>query len=390
MPTALDELRACRLVPDGLLAELARDPQLATASRPVLAAELRRRGWLTGYQARIVACGRLDRLRVGPYLLVDRLGEGGMGRVYKAWDGRLGRFVALKVIRPQFLAHPLAAGRFLREMQAVARLDHPNLVRALDADLAAGSAYLALEFVEGSDLQRVVAVHGPLAPGRAAQVVRQAALGLGHAHAAGIVHRDLKPSNLLVTPEGTVKVTDFGLARFIEAEVTLTETGLALGTPDYMSPEQANDSKRVDHRSDLYSLGCTLYFLLMGSVPFPEESPAAKLAAHQSAEPVPVESIRGDVPPELRSILRRLLAKDPGQRFASAAELAATLGTLHFPDESLTSSASEVSVEAPTVAAASIAYRHRSVPTAGAVWWLVGAVAVGAAVAGWVVAAWWR
>jgi serine/threonine protein kinase len=225
--------------------------------------------------------------QVGPYRLLEPLGAGGMGTVYRALHTHLGKVVALKLLRSSWRDVPEAVGRFRREMRAAGRLRHPNLVEAYDAG-AEGVPYLAMELVAGLDVARLLQGHpgGRLAVADACEVVRQAAAGLQHAFENGLVHRDLKPSNLLLTPDGTVKVLDLGLALPRSAtpgQADLTGAGQFLGTPDYMAPEQLLDPHTVDVRADLYSLGATLYHLLAGRPPFDgpgQRDPAGKRRAH--------------------------------------------------------------------------------------------------------------
>jgi serine/threonine protein kinase len=295
-----------------------------------LAEALVQRGWLTAWQVNRVYRGRGSSLRVGPYLLEERLGCGAMGDVFKASHTAMRRPVALKLLRADRVAQGGGAERFFREARAVARLDHPNVVHAYDAGCAGGRYYLAMEYVGGADLKRVVEAEGPLEPARACDLVRQSALGLQHAFEQGVVHRDVKPANLLLSARGVVKVLDLGLARlkYPEGEgagQTLTATGHALGTADYVAPEQLRDSRSVDTRADLYGLGCTLYFLLGGRVPFPGGSLLSKLLRHLREEPQPLESVRPDVPAALAGVVRELMAKDPAHRFQTPAELAAAL-----------------------------------------------------------------
>src|SRR5262249_21557893 len=214
---------------------------------------------------------------------------------------------------------------------------HPNVAIAHDADQEGDTHFFVMEYIEGEDLSRLVKRSGALPVGRACDYIRQAALGLQHAHERGLVHRDIKPSNLMLTkaqglqPLGLVKVLDLGLALLSlpgEEGDALTREGSVMGTPDFMAPEQASDSHGVDIRSDLYSLGCTLYFLLTARVPFPGGSPLDKLVRHVSEEPAPVQSLRGDLPPELAAIVGRLMAKSPADRFQSPIELANALA--HF------------------------------------------------------------
>ncbi len=303
-----------------------------------LAGELVRRGWLTPYQVNQLFQGRAAQLVLGPFLLLERLGEGGMGQVFKARHRKLGRLVALKVIRKERLSHPDAVRRFRREIQAAAQLSHPNIVLALDADEHEGTHFFAMEYVQGTDLAKHVKQVGPLPVAQAWEYVRQTALGLQHAFERGLVHRDIKPHNLLLMPQtGTVKVLDMGLARLRsespdEASCTaLTAEGTMMGTPDYVAPEQAMDARSADIRADLYSLGCTFYFLLTGRVPFPGGSLMEKLFRHQNEQPRPVRDYRPDVPPPVAAVVHRLLAKRPADRFQTPAELIAALAAALVP-----------------------------------------------------------
>ena len=210
------------------------------------------------------------------YRIVGPLGQGGMGIVYKAEHKVMGRTVALKVINRELTADPKAVERFRREVKAAAQLNHPNIVTAHDAEEAGGLHFLVMEYVDGQSLDKFVARRGPLPITLACQFVRQTALGLNHAHQQGLVHRDIKPQNLMVTRKGQIKILDFGLARLLEQTRTrphITAPNLVVGTPDYISPEQARDSSTIDVRADLYSLGCTFYYLLTARVPFPGDSP---------------------------------------------------------------------------------------------------------------------
>jgi hypothetical protein len=269
--------------------------------------------------------------RLGQYLLLEKLGQGGMGAVYKALHTRLKRPVALKVLPDDRPHDAQALSRFLREMEAVGKLDHPHIIRATDAGDVDGRHFLVMEFAEGADLGRVVRRCGPLAVADACELARQASLGLQCAHAHGLVHRDVKPSNLLLTAAGQVKVLDLGLARLYEEPPPadrITDSGQIMGTADYMAPEQAFDSHRVDGRADTYSLGCTLYKLLSGQAPFagPEyDSRMKKLLAHAQA-PVPdIRAARPDLPEGVAAVLDRMLAKAPADRFATPAEVAEAL-----------------------------------------------------------------
>ncbi|MCS6852307.1 MAG: protein kinase [Gemmataceae bacterium] len=335
---------------DGVqLEELTRTLQARFPDPQELAVELIRRGWITSYQVEQIIQGKGTDLVLGQYVLLDKLGEGGMGQVFKARHRIMNRVVALKVIRSECLQNPTSIRRFQREIQAVAKLAHPNVVLAYDADQVGNTHFLVMEYVEGLDLARFVERRGPLPVGLACEFIRQAACGLEHAHEHGLIHRDIKPSNLLVThqPASTlraagglgpvpsrwlVKILDLGLARLRsdlsdhdEGLTALTQQGGVVGTPDYMAPEQARDSRTVDIRADLYSLGGTLHYLLTGRVPFPGGTVGEKLYRHWCEEPTPVESLRPEVPPEISAIVRRLLAKKPEERYSRPVELAAAL-----------------------------------------------------------------
>jgi WD40 repeat protein len=262
------------------------------------------------------------------YRVLELVGFGGMGAVFKAEHKLMERVVALKVIRKGLTDRPAAVERFRLEVKAAARLLHPNIVTAHDAEQAGGVHFLVMEFAEGTSLDRVLRDGGPVSLAWACRWARQAALGLQHAHERGMVHRDLKPANLLLTPDGQIKILDFGLARFAserEGGGPLTQDGAVVGTPDYMAPEQALNSRQADIRADLYSLGCTLYHLLAGRPPFPEGSALHKLMAHQNQTPPPLTRLRSDVPAGLERVVERLLAKDPGRRYQTPAEVADAL-----------------------------------------------------------------
>jgi serine/threonine-protein kinase len=268
------------------------------------------------------------------YQVLDRIGEGGMGVVYRAEHRVMGRVVALKVLNAGVTANPVAIDRFHREVRLASRLNHPHIVTAYDADEAGGLHFLVMEFVEGMSLDQVVRVRGPLPVATACECARQAALGLQHAHDKGMIHRDVKPHNLMLTRTGQVKILDFGLARVAHTDgldplsVTaqaLTQPQTLLGTPDFLSPEQARSAVALDARSDLYSLGCTLYYLLTGAPPYGGVGAYAKMIAHVK-DPIPdLLAARPDAPSALGALVRKLLAKDPAHRFATATEVAAGL-----------------------------------------------------------------
>jgi WD40 repeat protein/tRNA A-37 threonylcarbamoyl transferase component Bud32 len=276
-----------------------------------------------------------ESLRSHPrYCILEALGTGGMGAVYKAEHRVMNRVVALKAIRSELLRDPQAIERFQREAQAAARLCHPNIVLAHDAEQVGGLHILVMEFVQGQSLAEVVRREGPLLVARACALVRQAALGLQHAHERGMAHRDIKPHNLMLTPDGVVKILDFGLARFVSesgSEAALTQSGTLMGTADYIAPEQTLDARQADIRADIYSLGCTLYFLLTGQPPFPGGSLGQKLLRHQQAEPITVQQLRAGVPGELARVLGKMLAKRPQDRYQTPAEVAEALAPFLAP-----------------------------------------------------------
>lgn len=269
--------------------------------------------------------------RLGQYELLEPIGHGGMGSVFKALHTRLKRQVAIKLLPAERTRDPRAVSRFFREMEAVGRLDHPNLVRAHDAGEVDGQHFLVMELVDGVNLSQVVRRTGPLGIADACEVTRQAALGLQHAHEHGLVHRDIKPSNLMLTAGGQIKVLDLGLARLVsdpEGPGEMTDTGQVMGTGDFMAPEQGQDVRQADARSDIYSLGCTLYYLLAGRAPFssPEHNTLMrKIMAHVHEPVSPIVHLRPDVPRELAGVLDRMLDKEPAKRFQTAAEVASAL-----------------------------------------------------------------
>lgn len=291
---------------------------------PALADRLVEEKILTEYQAGRLLRNKPNGLAVGRYVILDRIGSGSMGRVYKAHHLLMGRVVALKIIAPEIASNERVVARFQREMRVVGKLDHPNVVRAYDADQIGNVLFIVMEYVPGDSLGTRLRTKGLLSPAEAADYGAQAAFGLAHAHEQGIVHRDVKPSNLLLTRDRKLKVLDLGLAALMEGDqqaTFATADGIAVGTVDYMSPEQARGME-VDGRSDQFSLGCALYHLLTGRVPFPADSPIERLGLRLSGKPVPILDVRADVPGGLVRVLEKLLATRPEDRFRSATEAA--------------------------------------------------------------------
>jgi len=324
----------------------------------VIARDMVARSLITKFQAEMLLAGRTGGFQLGQYRILDQLGQGGMGRVFKAIHQTMHRVVALKVVTSQLVKTEQGRQLFMREVRAAARLMHPNIVTAYDANQIGDRHFMVMEFVDGPNLEQLVGEKGPLPVGQACDFIRQAAIGLQFALENHMVHRDIKPANLLVQRAGgsardsqcVVKILDFGLARLhqrnpddeLGSNTILTKENLVMGTPDYLSPEQARDLHKVDIRSDLYSLGCTFYFLLTGQVPFPGGSTLEKLVRHGTEEAKPVLSLRPEIPPPVAAIVYRLMAKQPAERFQTPAELAAALvpfavsspGTWSDPDPS--------------------------------------------------------
>jgi hypothetical protein len=262
------------------------------------------------------------------YRILRKLGEGGMGAVYQAEHRMMERVVAIKVISSSLVDSPAAIERFEREVRAAAKLEHPNIVRAYDADQAGGAMLLAMEFVKGRTLAEVVAAKGPLPIAYACQCVRQAALGLQHAADHQMVHRDIKPQNLMLTEKGVVKILDFGLAKLVSERLSragLTGKDMVMGTPEYMAPEQARDTASADVRADVYALGCTLFYLLTGRPPFTGGTALEIVTKQVIDAPPSVTELRPEVPAELEVLIGRMLAKDPAGRPQTPREVAEAL-----------------------------------------------------------------
>ena len=286
-------------------------------------------GKITEWQYNKLKTGKYRGFFLGKYRLRSHLGSGGMSSVYLADHTVMNRQVAIKVLPKNRIADKSYLERFYLEAQAVARLDHPNIVRAFDVDADGDTHYLVMEFVPGADLSKVVMQSERyLHFGDAADYIAQAANGLQHAHDAGLIHRDVKPANLLVASDGTVKLLDLGLALFAsQEEGSLTEKHdeKVLGTADYLAPEQAISSHNVDSRADVYGLGCTLYYALVGQAPFAEGTLAQRIAAHQSVAAKSVREARPDCPEELANICLKMMAKSPDDRFQRIGDVAIEL-----------------------------------------------------------------
>jgi eukaryotic-like serine/threonine-protein kinase len=329
----LDLVRRSGLVEkDQLNAVLAELSQHAGGTPPAdaefVSKKLVESGLLTRWQCDNLLEGRHKGFFLGKYKLLDHLGTGGMSSVYLAEHVLMQKRRAIKVLPKNRVEDSSYLARFHREAQAAASLDHPNIVRAYDVDNDGNIHYLVMEYVEGRDLQQIVKGEGPLDYLSAADFIRQAAEGLAHAHKAGLIHRDVKPANLLVDQKKVVKVLDLGLARFTgdeHASLTVAYDENVLGTADYLAPEQALDSHGVDGRADIYSLGCTLYFLLTGHPPFPDGTLPQRLMMHQKQPPPSILNDRADAPHELIDICMKMMAKKRDQRYQSMNEVSKEL-----------------------------------------------------------------
>lgn len=298
------------------------EPRLPHSSRTdeQLADKLVEMGRLNPWQAKQLLDGR-TKFNLGPYWIVDSLGRGGMGQVFKGEHGVLGRVVAIKVL-PRSKSTPEAIANFTREIRAQAKLDHENLVRALDAGEDGNVYYLVTEYVPGTDLRKLVRRHGKLAMQAAASVVSQTAAGLQHAHEQGLIHRDVKPGNVLVTPDGHAKLSDLGLAGPLMGDAENDPRfGKIVGTADYLSPDHIKAPWDPTPAWDIYSLGCTLYYGVTGKVPFPGGSTADKARAHCELRPLDPRRLNAELDAEFVEVLADMMAKDPAERIRTAAEV---------------------------------------------------------------------
>ncbi len=294
-----------------------------------LAATLLRNQLITEYQAKQMLAGKYKGFYLARYKILELLGAGGMGRVYLSEQISMERLVAIKLISlpKSKKRQEQALARFKREARAVATLRHPNIIQAFDFAEEHGMPYIVMEYIEGMDTAKFVQKFGPIPWQQAAEYGRQAAEGLEHAHVAGLVHRDIKPGNLLIDSSGHVKILDLGLVSAFDekSDDSLTVDQDQLGTVDYIAPEQALDSKSVDARADIYSLGATLYSIMTGRIMYPDKTTTQKLLLHQTTDPEPITKFVKGIPPELALVIGKMLAKKPEQRYQSAKEVAQAL-----------------------------------------------------------------
>lgn len=292
-------------------------------SEEAIAEQLTKSDVISEYQAEQLKAGR-TKFTLGPYVITDWLGQGGMGQVFKARHEMMGREVAIKVL-PQDKSTPDAIASFTREIRTQAQLDHPRLVRAFDAGQDGKVYFLVTEYVSGTDLRRLVRIDGRLNMVQAASIISQVALGLDHAHEQGLIHRDIKPGNILVTPDGTAKLSDLGLAGFLHEGDRDPRAGKIVGTADYLSPEQIRDPSSVAPHSDIYSLGCTLYYAITAKVPFPGGRTRDKVRRHLDEMPWHPRRLNPEISEEFVDVIADMMEKDSRRRVQSAAEVARRL-----------------------------------------------------------------
>jgi serine/threonine protein kinase len=279
---------------------------------------------LTRYQADQILTGRTKFTLGSYYVITDSIGTGGMGQVFKATHQMIGRECAIKVL-PKSKSTPEAIASFAKEIRTLGVLDHPNLVRAFDAGVDVSTHYLVTEFVPGTDLRRLVRSQGALNMQQASSIIRQTSLALQYAHERGLIHRDVKPGNILVTPEGLAKLSDLGLAGFLHEAESDPRAGKVVGTADYLAPEQIRNPMDVTGVSDIYSLGCTLYYAVTGKVPFPGGTAGSKARRHLEATPYHPRTFNEEISDEFVDVIADMMEKDPAARIQSAAEVAARL-----------------------------------------------------------------
>lgn len=317
---------------------------------------------ITEWQAEKLLQAKFRGFFLGPYRLLQRVARGGMSTIYSARHMETGEVHALKVLPLTRLNNPSYLARFQREAAVTQRLQHPNIVRVFGVYSVTDGKdpvhFMAMELLEGQDLAEIVQSEGPLPFRQAAELIRQAAQGLDHAHSAGLVHRDVKPANLFLTTQQTLRILDLGLAQDFDSEENLTRefNERVIGTADYLAPEQAADSHTVDGRADIYGLGCSLYFLLTGQPPFTEGTLVQRLVAHRTKEPQPVSSFRSDIPAGLITILHDMMMKDPDLRISSAAEVVRRLNDFlkDFADDQPDIDATDLNSDLPVISDAEI------------------------------------
>jgi hypothetical protein len=323
----LELVRRSGICPPATLAESLTEGADLPEDPSKTAAVLVSKGLLTRFQARLLLAGKYRGFRIGPYVIQEQIGQGGMGAVYLARHETLHRKVAIKVLSAAQGSSPLAVERFLREARAAAALDHPNIVRLYDVGRHDEAHYLVMEYVEGQTLDRLLYNTGPIACGRAVEYITQAAAGLQHAFEKGFIHRDIKPGNLMLSKDGTIKLLDMGLARSFEQSDKLTEVldqGAVVGTADFISPEQAMNNPDLDIRADIYSLGATFFMLVTGRPPF-DGNTTQKLMQHQMKEAPTLTSLDRTFPPGLAAVVATMLKKKPEERYRTPAEVIAAL-----------------------------------------------------------------
>jgi serine/threonine protein kinase/HEAT repeat protein len=368
VPGLIGLLRDLSLLETAALQELPR--YLATGRDvPWLLEELQRRQWLTPWQVKVLLAGDSRDLVLGPYLLLDLLGQGAMGRVYRARHQQTGNVVALKVIPAETMQSQRQARRFQREVFVAAQLRHPNIVAAYEAGQAGQAYYMVMEYIDGIDLSRLVKQNGPFPLPLACDLIRQAALALQYAHDQDLIHRDVKPSNLMVVRAADrpplVKVLDFGLARFLteaDGQGRLTHVGGMVGTVDYISPEQATNARVADARSDVFSLGATLFYILTGMPPYSGKDIVEKITARVRGAALRLSAYRGNVSPGLEAVVATMLAREPMHRYPTARQAAAALAPFCRLELARLASPPAAALPAPVVAAVPVAVEPSPVP----------------------------